>query len=185
MAGKFPEIGTRFGKLTVVAQAGCVKGYSYSKCVCDCGTKVTKMNAQLRCGDVTSCGCYRRYIIGIKNRKPFGVAAINTALRSIKKSAKIRNLEFMLSDAEAIELMKKPCFWCGVYLGNKGSQTRTINGNPGYNGLDRIDNNKGYIKDNVVPCCGRCNKARHTQSMSEFLLMCKAVYEKHKNVFPK
>lgn len=28
-------------------------------------------------------------------------------------------------------------------------------------GCDRIDNNKGHTKDNVVPCCIECNTARN------------------------
>lgn len=29
-------------------------------------------------------------------------------------------------------------------------------------GLDRKDNSLGYIIDNVLPCCGDCNKVRNT-----------------------
>lgn len=28
-------------------------------------------------------------------------------------------------------------------------------------GLDRLDNDKGYTKENVVPCCGVCNNSRN------------------------
>ncbi len=28
-------------------------------------------------------------------------------------------------------------------------------------GLDRLDNNKGYTFENVVPCCGDCNKSKN------------------------
>ena len=30
----------------------------------------------------------------------------------------------------------------------------------GGHGLDRINNNKGYTKSNVVPCCYQCNRIR-------------------------
>lgn len=35
-------------------------------------------------------------------------------------------------------------------------------------GCDRIDNTKGHTKDNVVPCCEKCNKERHRKSFDEF-----------------
>ena len=28
------------------------------------------------------------------------------------------------------------------------------------NGIDRIDNNKGYTKENCVPCCDICNRIK-------------------------
>lgn len=42
-------------------------------------------------------------------------------------------------------IMHKPCTYCG--------DTNKI-------GCDRIDNNKGHMKDNVIPCCYECNVAR-------------------------
>lgn len=36
-------------------------------------------------------------------------------------------------------------------------------------GLDRIDNAKGYTRDNVLPCCSMCNDARgHLLTVAEF-----------------
>ena len=29
-----------------------------------------------------------------------------------------------------------------------------------HSGVDRIDSSKGYTKDNVVPCCGKCNRMK-------------------------
>ena len=43
-------------------------------------------------------------------------------------------------------ILTKPCVYCG--------DTHRI-------GCDRIDNNKGHTKDNVVPCCIECNTARN------------------------
>jgi hypothetical protein len=43
---------------------------------------------------------------------------------------------------EAIRMMQEPCYYCGI---------------PDSCGLDRRDNTRGHSKDNVVPCCEKCN----------------------------
>lgn len=43
-------------------------------------------------------------------------------------------------------ILSKPCVYCG--------DTKRI-------GCDRIDNNRGHTRDNVVPCCIECNTARN------------------------
>lgn len=35
-------------------------------------------------------------------------------------------------------------------------------------GLDRVDNNRGYVKGNVVPCCWECNQKKGTKSPEDF-----------------
>lgn len=42
-------------------------------------------------------------------------------------------------------IMNRPCYYCG---------------GEGPIGCDRIDNNKGHTRDNVVPACGLCNIVR-------------------------
>ena len=37
-----------------------------------------------------------------------------------------------------------------------------------YNGVDRVDNSLGYIKENCVACCKICNNAKSTLSISEW-----------------
>jgi hypothetical protein len=37
-----------------------------------------------------------------------------------------------------------------------------------FNGIDRVDNTKGYTLENCVPCCTRCNLAKHTMSLTAF-----------------
>ena len=37
------------------------------------------------------------------------------------------------------------------------------------NGIDRIDNNIGYTKENSVPCCEICNKAKRDMSYNDFI----------------
>lgn len=51
---------------------------------------------------------------------------------------------------------------------------------PGYklNGIDRVDNNKGYVLDNCVSCCKVCNSWKSSMALKQFVLLAKAIYEK-------
>lgn len=57
------------------------------------------------------------------------------------------NLTLSQEDCEV--LWAQPCTYCGI----------TVKTQSGIS-LDRIDNNLGYLKDNVLSCCGRCNMIR-------------------------
>lgn len=60
---------------------------------------------------------------------------------------------------EAFTLLRQqPCRYCGFLLPEAGY------------GLDRIDNSKGYLHDNVVPCCTSCNSARGDHFTHEEML---------------
>jgi hypothetical protein len=37
-----------------------------------------------------------------------------------------------------------------------------------YNGIDRVDNSKGYTPENTVPCCKICNKIKGTGDVQTF-----------------
>lgn len=53
------EIGSRFGKLTVVSRASVVRGLVTWNCACDCGKQAVTSGSALRLGHTTSCGCAR------------------------------------------------------------------------------------------------------------------------------
>jgi hypothetical protein len=63
-----------------------------------------------------------------------------------------RKLEFNLSLDQYQSLILQHCYYCETVTFGKESG----------GGLDRINNDKGYTFDNVLPCCGDCNKHRHT-----------------------
>lgn len=69
--------------------------------------------------------------------------------------------EWHITFSEYAELLKDgKCFYCKEKLSPAGSS------------LDRINNSRGYYPDNVVPCCGRCNKMRGDHvSHTEFKAM--------------
>jgi hypothetical protein len=71
-------------------------------------------------------------------------------------------------------MIKGHCSYCGSEPRNVA---KAFNGDFGYNGLDRIDNTKGYEPGNVVTCCFICNNAKRTLSVAEFMGWAKALYE--------
>ena len=56
------EIGNKYGKLTVIAEAGIEQyGSKMWLCKCDCGGEVIVKGANLRNGGTTSCGCTKSH----------------------------------------------------------------------------------------------------------------------------
>lgn len=72
-----------------------------------------------------------------------------------KTSAKQRDLSFDLSFEEFCSFWQADCSYCGGAIA-------TI-------GLDRVDSDKGYQLDNVVPCCTMCNSMKLDYSEGEWL----------------
>lgn len=58
------------------------------------------------------------------------------------------------------------CHYCGAPPSGRQKQVRSVYV---YTGVDRKDNDAGYTIENVVPCCGICNHAKHTMSYEAFL----------------
>lgn len=75
--------------------------------------------------------------------------------------------ELGLTKEECIELWQQPCHYC----------SKSLIGAQGLS-LDRINNNLSYIKGNVLPCCGTCNKIRNKfLTVEEMEVAMKAVLE--------
>ena len=66
------------------------------------------------------------------------------------------------------EVSSLPCYYCGRPPSNNGC------GIP-HSGLDRKENNKGYIKSNVVPCCWKCNINKGSMTENGFIEHCRLV----------
>lgn len=61
-------------------------------------------------------------------------------------------------------------------------KTCTYCGTKKYIGCDRIDNNKGHTKDNVIPCCHVCNAVRGNNfTVDEMKILGKCISEINKN----
>ena len=89
----------------------------------------------------------------------------NGRYTSIRRKALERGYSFNLTKDEFMTFWNQDCYYCGD----------TINGI----GIDRVDNKKGYLLSNCVPCCGDCNKMKMTKTIPELIQKCKKIIERH------
>jgi 5-methylcytosine-specific restriction endonuclease McrA len=92
-----------------------------------------------------------------------------------KSKCRRRGLTFNLDKDYFIKLLKDNCAYCGNPPSNvlKASE---YTGTALYNGIDRVDNSRGYEIDNVVACCETCNRAKLKMTKEEFLSWIDRVY---------
>ncbi len=79
-----------------------------------------------------------------------------------KSGARQRHLTFDLSESAFHDITTAPCVYCGLTAQQRGC----------FNGVDRVDSQRGYITGNVVTSCTRCNWMKNDQSVEEFLDQC-------------
>lgn len=94
-------------------------------------------------------------------------------------SAKLRNLLEENATIEEFKTMvlyfiKKPCYYCNR-ITKEGSLQKLVQGS--YNGLDRVDSNKGYTYENCVSCCTQCNMMKNSVDIASFIRKCCEIAE--------
>lgn len=72
-----------------------------------------------------------------------------------KSQSKRRGIEVKLTLDQYSKIVDQSCYYCNMKRLERGA------------GLDRVENNKGYEIDNVVPCCGYCNFFRNNMLTTE------------------
>ena len=179
-------IGRTFGRLAVKEYVRDSKGRMKLLCSCACGVEKSVAIADLRHDKVRSCGCLSRTRNHVRrmNKLDPNEAAWRQIFMMYRVNAKKRGLEFTLSGNEFKHLMDQPCYLCGDPPAQvKRYATRSVPG-PSYvyNGIDRVDNAKGYTLDNSMSCCGVCNTAKHVQSLDDFLCRVGRIHNRHNTV---
>jgi hypothetical protein len=91
-----------------------------------------------------------------------------------KKNASEKKLPFELSQDEFNIITQSNCYLC-----NKESNQNNLNG------VDRVDNMKGYINGNVLPCCMECNLMKHANEIHKFIHKLYDVYVTRNNIKKK
>lgn len=203
---KFSEaelIGQKWGRLTIVGgydTSGHItasgKKQTTVMCDCECGTKNKKIVLiHLTQGHTKSCGCLAREVRSQNGKKVGEKFGLLTKYSLVERSARSLFKDYMkrhdgsLTFVDFFALTQQPCFYCGLEPRQKYSISRKHRGTEEsefvYNGLDRIDSNKGYDLDNVVPCCKACNFAKHTSLPDNFYVRMIQILQKHNDVLSK
>lgn len=71
-----------------------------------------------------------------------------------KREARKRMYSWDLTDEQASRLFMGQCHYCGKHASN---------------GIDRVDNSKGYFLENCVSCCSACNFMKGSMDLEEFI----------------
>lgn len=178
--GKFVDLtGQRFGKLVVIGRVekpDNVKNGTFWLCKCDCGNKKIVNGNHLKDGNTQSCGCLYNQNQRSYNIQEYGKSNFDNLYGKYKHGAKNRNLEFLLSKEYFKDLTSSNCYYCGKSPEQINHQTGRFNGYYLYNGIDRLNNNIGYIEGNCVPCCKECNFAKRKMTEEEFFINIERIY---------
>lgn len=180
------KVGNRYGKLLVMQRADYLKlpdGNRLTQwlCRCDCGNEaiIRDTNLQKKAGS-KSCGCAK--IEAARKRCQKGLVSLDPDApyrlfyRKYKNDAQTRGLDFRLSFKTFKALVEADCHYCGA--GPSMIQKTSSRGtNKGIvNGIDRQNNDLGYIEGNCVSCCSSCNRAKWEMTIDEFKTWLRQIY---------
>ena len=171
--------GLKSNNLTAVEFKKRENNKTYWLFTCDCGNDkiIDASKVFVKNGGTKSCGCLKKlawsFVVNEnqnptkkKNKKNF-IPKIETAQKDIfrkyKTSAYKRNYVFDISFSDFVKIISKNCFYCGSYpqREHKLKSLKDMDVKFMFNGIDRSNNDIGYILDNCVPCCTICNRAKN------------------------
>lgn len=97
-----------------------------------------------------------------------------------KEVAKGRAMPFEITYEEFYSIVQKDCFYCG----GGPSNISKVSNKPWaevfyYNGIDRVNNDLGYVSGNMVPCCAVCNRMKRDMNYIDFIIMADRIVERH------
>lgn len=169
-------IGKKYGKLTIIAYAYTKNKKKFWKCLCDCGKEPVINLNNIRQGLVRSCGCLRTH-----KYNP-GESGLRILFSDYKTSARKEGRVFDLTLEDFKSITSKSCTYCGSkpFMISTSEHTKKPETKDyaayKYNGIDRIDSNRGYEKDNIVPCCRWCNIIKRERTVEEFKIHVIKIY---------
>jgi hypothetical protein len=162
------ETGKTFHYWTVLKrdEAKKQKPCVYWICQCKCGKIKSVSSNSLRRNETKSCGCATNYF---HEKNTDRQEQIKRNLYCMcRNSALKRKLSFLLTVKQYSTLIGEKCFYCGEEPKQKKYDSSNRASYILCNGIDRLDNKRGYEVDNCIPCCHNCNWAKLDSEIWEF-----------------
>lgn len=168
-------LGLRFGRITILSFSHAdEQGKGYYNCLCDCGSTKIIDSHHLKLGTTKSCGCLKVEVIK-KLETSKKTSGLTKLWNEYKRNSRTRKLEFSLTKLDFESLTSSDCSYCGA-----PSSVTTIRHSPNgaytHNGIDRVDNLKGYTPENCVSCCRMCNWFKSNYSYEDFISQVKRIH---------
>lgn len=199
------EVGTKFGRLTVIGPGETIRSGQNLKrhkassiCTCECGNTIQVLNGSLKSNLTKSCGCLSKEFAASLGKKTDhkridgDKQALKNYLAAYKSGARNRKLQWCLTDSDFSAFVSKNCHYCGEkprpYLISRDKYLQNclaLNIDPDIefaeqkvimvNGVDRLDNDVGYLLENCVSCCPMCNKMKGSLPLDAWIKWLKRI----------
>lgn len=171
-------IGRKFGQWEVLSRAenGAGKNTRWN-CRCACGNESPVHAGHLLGGKSTKCETC--------NYSDYGRSDVEAVIRmqfsTYKTHAKTKLRAFELTLEQFTRLVTQACTYCGNSAKENRKGPFNVKRRKFFplNGVDRQDNDLGYLVSNCVPCCTTCNMMKKTLSGASFIQLCKTIAANH------
>jgi hypothetical protein len=153
---RFDYTGFKFNKLTVleIDEEKTTRKGAYWKVQCDCGIIYSAYIYEVKNQSIKQCKKCSNKQLSIRYKKFTDEEnLISIKLKSFKDSAKKRGYDCLLTKEQVKNLIFQNCYYCN----KEPLMFRRKYPNIKYNSIDRVDNDVGYLIENCVPCCRKCN----------------------------
>jgi hypothetical protein len=175
--------GQKFNSLTILKHLG--KDNERNQIYlakCDCGAEINAQGSDIKTGKIKTCGCGRFRASQIKYLEDPDFVYEKSLYRAYEHGAMGRDYEFKLTLEQFTKLINDNCYYCGIVPSNvhqhsKRRKCEEYNEPYLYSGIDRVNNDVGYIPENCVSCCKACNIAKHLMTQEAFIDMAYRIVE--------
>jgi hypothetical protein len=143
-------IGKKYNYLTVISRHGTKFKDIYYNCLCDCGTYKIIRGFSVKSGETKSCGCYFRKIASKnmkKNRKSLNFK--HGKYKKVEYQSWLNMKARCKGKTKKNNYLKRGITVCDEWINSFEQFYKDMGDRPSkYHSIDRIDNDKGYSKEN-------------------------------------